>query len=111
MGIGRVVMSSVILYVIVKSALIFNEESRSLQLKNELSWTETERVRLCSTNLLRNVNINFLQGKTEPKTKIIGKRLNYYPNSTKTFRLIQVCGDIELNPGPVVRSKEGDGRK
>ena len=28
-------------------------------------------------------------------------RLSYYPNSTATFQVLLVCGDIEQNPGPL----------
>ena len=38
--------------------------------------------------------------KTKYKRKYIVSTQLYYPNSIKTFRLIAVCGDIELNPGP-----------
>ena len=37
--------------------------------------------------------------------KYIGGNLLYYPNSVKTTRLftVQLCGDVELNPGPVTK--------
>ena len=37
--------------------------------------------------------------------KYIGGNLLYYPNSVKTTRLftLQLCGDVELNPGPVTK--------
>ena len=38
--------------------------------------------------------------KTKYKRKYIGNIQLYYPNSIKTFRLIAVSGDVELNPGP-----------
>ena len=41
-------------------------------------------------------NINFLKRRT----KYIGQNVSYYPNSVKTFNIIQICGDIESNPGP-----------
>ena len=41
-------------------------------------------------------NINFLKRRT----KYIGQNVSYYPNSVKTFKIIQTCGDIQSNPGP-----------
>ena len=38
--------------------------------------------------------------KTKYKRKCIGNIQFNYPNSIKTFRLIAVYGDVELNPGP-----------
>jgi hypothetical protein len=34
------------------------------------------------------------------RVKHIGQTISYYPNTVKTFRIIQVSGDIEQNPGP-----------
>ncbi len=34
------------------------------------------------------------------QVKYIGQTISYYPNSVKTFRIIQISGDIEQNPGP-----------
>ena len=41
--------------------------------------------------------------KKKKKYKYIGGNRLYYPNSMKTFRLLLVCGDVELNPGPTDR--------
>ena len=36
----------------------------------------------------------------EKRCKFIGGYISYYSNSVKIFRLLQICGDVELNPGP-----------
>ncbi|CAB4037528.1 Hypothetical predicted protein, partial [Paramuricea clavata] len=52
-------------------------------------------------------NINSLK----KRTKYIGQNVSYYPNSVKTFKIIQTCGDIESNPGPKKTSTAEKRRK
>lgn len=48
-------------------------------------------------------NIVPQEGKAQTKIKRCNARISYYPNSCKTFQLI-LSGDVELNPGPQMRS-------
>ena len=34
------------------------------------------------------------------KARLIGGHIPYYANSVSSFRLLIICGDVELNPGP-----------
>ena len=42
----------------------------------------------------------FVVNSLPAQRKSISKRIRYYNNSTGTFRLLLVCGDVEMNPGP-----------
>ena len=108
MALGRVAASSVVLYLILNSLLLFIEKTKCLQSENGFNLTEVERSSSCLIYLRRNHTNNISLGKIKPKRKYIGKRLSYYPNSVKTFRLTCVWGDVEPNPGPTKRSRQGD---
>ena len=106
------VVSSVVLYLTLNYVLLFIEESKCLHYEYEFnlfSLMETRKVKQCSICLRRHDSINILQEKFKLKQKVTSKRLNYYPNSVKTFRLICICGGVELNPGPTKQSKQRDG--
>ena len=57
-------------------------------------------VRLKMKDIMCFLRRTTIELKTKYKRKYIVSTQLFYPNSIKTFRLIAVCGDIELNPGP-----------
>lgn len=40
------------------------------------------------------------------KARLIGGHIPYYANTVSSFRLLIICGDVELNPGPNSQDNE-----
>ena len=60
---------------------------------DELQWRS-------ETLLFAPLSTVFVVNSLPAQRKWISRRIRYYNNSTATFRLLLVCGDVEIKPGP-----------
>jgi hypothetical protein len=105
-----------VLLIVVKSCCSVKTSIALKSLTSYLNWTTESHCRNVSNRRIKpNIEIAYswtVLNRSKATTtcrrktgRYIGGNLLYYPNSVKTTRLftLQLCGDVELNPGPVTK--------